>query len=87
MLFIDLPLQKTARVQAYLGCQQAQAKCHVGSPRPTLRKWTREEEGPEEGPSRRVRVRHPRDVRGEGGADMGLLCYYCFKKVIIFYYR
>ena len=33
----------------------------------------REEEDPEEGPSRRVWVRHPRDMRGEGGADMGLL--------------
>ena len=33
----------------------------------------REEEGLEEGLSRRVRVRRPRDVRGEGGADMGPL--------------
>ena len=31
------------------------------------------EEGLEEGPSRRVRVKRPRDVRGEGGADIGLL--------------
>ena len=33
----------------------------------------REEEGLEEGPSRQVHVRHPRDMRGKGGADMGLL--------------
>ena len=31
----------------------------------------REEEDPEEGSSRRVRVRRPRDMRGEGGVDMG----------------
>ena len=37
------------------------------------RKRTREEEGPEEGSSRRVRVRHPRDARGKGGVDMGPL--------------
>ena len=37
------------------------------------RKQTREEEGPEEGPSRQVQVRRPRDVRGKGGADMGPL--------------
>ena len=37
------------------------------------RKWTREEEGLEDGSSRWVRVRHPRDTRGEGGADMGPL--------------
>ena len=72
-LFIDLPLQKTAHNRAYLGCQQAQAKCHIGSPRPAPRKQTREEESPEEGPSRQVWVRHPRDARGEGVADMGPL--------------
>ena len=65
-IFIDLPLQKTAGMRGCLGCQQAQAKCHVGSLRPALRKRMREEEDPEVGPSRRVRVRHPRDVRGEG---------------------
>ena len=37
-LFADLWLQKTACVQACLGCQQARAKCHVGSLRPGLRK-------------------------------------------------
>ena len=72
-VFIDLPLQKTARIWACLGYQQAWAKCHVRSPRPAPRKRTREEEGLEEGPSRRVQVRHPKDVRGEGGADMGPL--------------
>ena len=71
--FIDLPLQKTACVRACLGCQQAQVKCHIGSPRPAPRKRTREEESLEEGPSRQVRVRRPRDARGEGGVDMGPL--------------
>ena len=55
-LLISL-LQKTARVRACLGCQQAQAKCQVGGPR--------EEESPEEGGGesgggrRRVRRRGP----------------------------
>ena len=60
-------------MQACLGCQQAWAKCYVGSPRVVPQKRTREEEGLEEGPSRQVQVRHPQDVRGEGGADMGPL--------------
>ena len=37
--FIDFLLQKTAHVWACLGCQQAQAKCHVGSLRRRI--WRR----------------------------------------------
>ena len=33
----------------------------------------REEEGPEEGPSRWIQVRRPWDIGSEGGAGMGLL--------------
>ena len=33
----------------------------------------REEESPEEGPSRRTQVRHLQDVGSEGGADIGPL--------------
>ena len=43
----------------------------MGSPRPSLQKRMREEEGPEEGPSRWTQVRRPRDVGSEGGAGMG----------------
>ena len=41
-------LQKTARVQACLGCQQAWAKCQVGGLRTVPQKRTREEESLEE---------------------------------------
>ena len=61
---LTLVFQKTARIQACLGCQQAQAKCHIGS----LRSIAEMDEGPEEGLSRRTR-----DVGREGGAGIGPL--------------
>ena len=78
LVFLFLPLltsllQKTARVWACLGCQQARAKCQVRGPRTVPWKQMREEESPEEGSSRRMRVRHPWDVGSEGGADIGPL--------------
>ena len=66
-------LQKTARVRACLGCQQARAKCQVGGPRTIPQKRMREEEGPEEGSSRQTWVRRSQDMGSKGGVDIGLL--------------
>ena len=73
LFFADLLKQKTAHVQACLGCQQAQTKCQVSGPGLSHRKRTREEEGPEEGPSKQAQggwVWKPRDRVSEGGADL-----------------
>ena len=74
--FAGLLEQKTACLRACLGCQQAWKKCQVSGPGPSHRKQMREEEGPEEGLSKRVRggwVWKPRDRDSEGGVELALL--------------